>query len=239
MTTDISQTMEEPLISVIGIGEDSKKYIDEIKEWDSPLVSAKMLDRNFTGPEPGIEMAILIITENVNATILAKNLKQSGLLTIIVASCEIRAMEGSYDSITKVPGERIINTIKTLVDILAEMPSYICLDINDVCYVMKDSCSFQAFSLSCDFENQGMQSIIPPIKERLAELKGVNKLLFKISISKDQTESIKMEEILKLQNFLPEILDNVSIMWGVDISDKLSGKDCIVNFIATVRSRRE
>ena len=85
------QTPEKPLITVIGIGVDSKKYIDEIKCWNSPLISATMLDRHFMVPEAGIELVILIITKNVDATILAKNLKQSGLLTIIVATCEIRA----------------------------------------------------------------------------------------------------------------------------------------------------
>lgn len=97
MTTDLYHFIDGPLILILGIGEESKKYIDEIKDWASPLVSAKMLDRDFTGPETGIEMVILIVTENVDATILAKNLKQSMLLTLIVATCEIRAMEGSYD----------------------------------------------------------------------------------------------------------------------------------------------
>ena len=112
MMTETFKNTETPIISVIGIGDDSKKYIDEIKGWHSPLVSVKMLDRDFISHETGIEMVILIITKNVDATILAKNLKQSGLLTIIVATCEIRAMEGSYDSMAIVSEDKVIDTVK-------------------------------------------------------------------------------------------------------------------------------
>ena len=61
MATDLFHFTEKPLMLILGIGEDSKKYIDEIKDWNSPLVSAKMLDQDFISPETGIEVIILII----------------------------------------------------------------------------------------------------------------------------------------------------------------------------------
>ena len=55
MMTDLYQFTEEPGMLILGIGEDSKKYIEEIREGYSSSLSAKMLDGDFFGPKPGIQ----------------------------------------------------------------------------------------------------------------------------------------------------------------------------------------
>ena len=157
MTTDLYQFNEEPIIAILGLGKDSKKYIDEIQNWVFPLVSAKMIDRDFTGPGEGVEMVILIITENVDATILAKNLKQSGILTLIVATCEIRAMEGSYDSMAMVSENKVMETVWTVADILNGPPNCICNGFDDWWCSLKDSETFHTFLYTSSFEGGSLK----------------------------------------------------------------------------------
>ena len=233
MMTETFKNTETPLISVIGIGEDSKKYIDEIKGWNSPLISAMMLDRHFMVPVSGIELAILIITENVDATILAKNLKQSGLLTIIVATCEIRAMEGSYDSIALVSEDKVIDTVKTVTEILTKPPRYICLDFNDFCYVMKDSGTFQTFSHTSSVEKGGMTNLENYLREKLKGLPSFKKMLVKITLSDTNKELMKMEALTILQKFFSTLPNSIQVLWGFDVTENLVSDELAISIIAT------
>ena len=233
MTTDLFHFTEAPLISIIGIGDDSKKYIDEIKGWNSPLVSSKMLDRDYTGAGGGIEMAILIITKNVDATILAKNLKQSGLLTIIVATCEIRAMEGSYDSIALVPEDKVIDTVKTVTEILTEPPRYICLDFNDFCYIMKDSGTFQTFSHTTSVEKGGMTNLANYLRDKLKGLPSLETMLVNITISSASKKLLKMEDLTIMQKVFSTLPDSIQVLWGLDTSENLASDELAISIIAT------
>ena len=233
MTTDLFHFTEEPLISIIGIGDDSKKYIDEIKGWNSPLVSSKMLDRDFIGPETGVEMAILIITENVDATILAKNLKQSGLLTIIVATCEIRAMEGSYDSIAMVSENKVVETVKTVAEILTKPPRYICLDFNDLRNVLKDSGIFQTFSHESTIENGGLRNLANWLQEKLKGLPSLEKMLVNITLSKVGKELLKMEDLTIMQKVFSTLPDSIQVLWGLDTSENLTSDELAISVIVT------
>ena len=233
MTTDLFHFTEEPLISIIGIGEDSKKHINEIKEWHSPLVSAKMLDRDFTGPETGTEVAILIITENVDATVLAKNLKQSGLLTIIVATCEIRAMEGSYDSMAMVSEDKVVETVKTVAEILAKPPQYICLDFNDLRNVLKDSGTFQTFKHISSVEKEGMTNLANYLQEKLEGLPSLEKILVNITLSKVGKELLKMEDLTIMQKVFSTLPDSIQVLWGWDTTENLASDELAISVIAT------
>lgn len=233
MTTDLFHFTEEPLISIIGIGDDSKKYIDEIKDLNSPLVSSKMLDRDFIGPETGIEMAILIITENVDATILAKNLKQSGLLTIIVATCEIRAMEGSYDSMAMVSENKVVETVKTVAEILTNPPRYICLDLNDLICIMKDSGTFQTFSHTSSVEKGGMTNLANYLRENLKGLPSLKTMLVKITLSDTGKELMKIEDLTILQKFFSTLPNSIRVLWGLDATENLASDELAISIIAT------
>lgn len=233
MMTETFKNTETPIISVIGIGEDSKEYIDEIKGWNPPLVSAKMLDRDYTGPGGGIEMAILIITENVDATILAKNLKQSGLLTIIVATCEIRAMEGSYDSIAMVSEDKVIDTVKTVAEILTNPPRYICLDLNDLICIMKDSGTFQTFSHTSSVEKGGMTNLANYLQEKLKGLPSLEKMLINITLSKVGNGLFKMEDLMIIQKVFTKLPDRIKVVWGFDVTEKLASDELAISIIAT------
>lgn len=233
MMTETFKNTETPIISVIGVGEDSKKYIDEIKCWNSPLISATMLDRDFNVPEVGIELAILIITENVDATILAKNLKQSGLLTIIVATCEIRAMEESYDSIAVVSEDKVIDTVKTVTEILTKPPRYICLDFNDFCYVMKDSGTFQTFFHTSSVEKGGMTNLMNYVREKLKGLPSLETMLVNIAFSKSAKELLKMEDLTIFQKFFSTIPNRIRVLWSLDATENLPSDELAISIIAT------
>ena len=233
MMTETFKNTETPIISVIGIGEDSKKYIDEIKGWNSPLVSSKMLDRDYTGPGGGIEMVILIVTENVDATILAKNLKQSGLLTLIVTTWEIRAMEGSYDSIAVVSEDKVIDTVKTVTEILTKPPRYICLDFNDLGHVMKDSGTFQTFFHKSTIEKGAVTPVANQLQEKLKGLPSLEKLLVNITLSTEGREHLKMEELAFIQKFFSTLPAGIQVLWGLDATDNLSSDELTINVIAT------
>lgn len=234
MTTDLSHFTEEPLISIIGIGNDSQKHINEIKEWHSPLVSAKMLDRDFTGPEMGTGVAILVITENVDATVLAGNLKQSGLLTLIVSTCEIRATRGSYDSIAKVPEDKIMETVRTVVEILTKPSRHISLDYNDLRHLLKDSGKFQTFSCKSSVEKGGMTNLVNYLREKLKGLSSVEKMLVKITLSDAGKELLKMEDLTILTNFFSTLPDSIQVFWGLDTAEYLASDELAVSIIATV-----
>ena len=231
--TDKLQFIKTPILSVIGVGEDSKKFIDEIKGWNSPLVSSMMLDRDFIVPESGIELALLIITENVDATILAKNLKQSGLLTIIVATSEIRAMEGCYDSISKVSKDKVIDTVKTVADILMKPSRYICLDLNDLLCVMKDSGTFRAFSHTSSVEKEGITNLVNYLREKLKGLPSLETMLVKISLSDTGKELMKMEDLTILQKFFSTIPNNIRVLWSLDATENLASDELAISIIAT------
>ena len=233
MMTEPLKNTETPIISVIGIGEDSKKHIDKIKGWHSPSVSAKMIDRDFNIPEVGIELAILIITENVDATILAKNLKQSRLLTIIVATCEIRAMEGSYDSIAMVSEDKVIDTIKTMAEILTKPPRYICLDLNDLICVMKDSGTFQTFSHISSVEKGGMTNLANYLKEKLKGLPSLETMLVNITLSKAGKELLNMEDLMIIQKVFSTLPDSIKVVWGLDATENLASDELAISIIAT------
>ena len=233
-----SLTFESSALSVIGIGEESKKYIDEIKDWNSPLISAMMLERDFIDPEAGTEVVILIITENVDATILAKNLKQSGLLTIIVATCEIRAMEGSYDSIAIVPEDKVIDTVKTVAEILTKPPQYICLDLNDLICIMKDSGTFYTFSHTSSVEKGGMTNLANYLREKLKGLPSLEKMLVNITLSKAAKELLKVEDLMIIQKVFTKLPDSIKIVWGFDVTENLASDELAINIIATSHSRK-
>lgn len=223
---------EGALISVIGIGKGSKRFIDEIPDWNSPLVSAIMLDREFIIPGAGAEVAILIITENVDATILAKNLKQSGLLTIIVATCEIRAMEGSYDSMAMVAEDKVMETVKTFTEILTKPSRYICLDLNDLICVMKDSGTFKTFYHKAYIEKGGMTNLANYLQEKLNELNSPKKLLIHISYSREAKEFIKIEDLNGLQDLFSTLSDSIKILWALDADEDLAREEVAISVIA-------
>ena len=227
------QTTEEPLISVIGIGEDSKKHIDEIKGWNTSLVSAKMLDRDYTCPGAGIEMALLIITENVDATILAKNLKQSGLLTLIVTPCEIRAMDGSYDSIAMVSEDKIMETVKTVSEILINPPRYICLDLNDLCNVLIDSETFQTFSYTSYLREGCMTNLANYLEEKLKGLPSLETMLVNITFSKAGKGLLKMEDLMIIKKVFTKLPDSIKVVWGFDVTENLASDELTISIIAT------
>lgn len=230
MMTDLYQFTEEPIIAILGIGDDSKKYIDEIKDWNSPLVSSKMLDRDFTGPGDGIKIAILIITENVDATILAKNLKQSGILTLIVVTCEIRAMEGSYDSMAMVSEDNIVETVKTVSEILINPPKFPCIDIyGDIHYIFKDSGTLQAFSLQSYFKKGESASFITPLREKLNVLPSLKKLLVIFNFSR--AEFFGVNEIKDMLDFFSTL--QIPVVWGFDGNESLAGDEVAIMAIAT------
>lgn len=227
------QTIETPLISILGIGEDSKKYIKEIKDWNSPLVSAKVLDRDFTGPETGIEAAILIMTEKVDATVLAKNLKQSGLLTVIVATREIEAAQGSYDSIAMVSEDEITGTVKTIAEIMTKPSKYMCLDYNDLCHVLKDSGTFQTFTRTSSLEKGGMEEHVSYLKEKLKELPSLQKMLVSITLSIKAKELLKTEDLTVLQKFFSTMPDGIQVLWGLTACDDMPSDELAISAIAT------
>lgn len=233
MMTETIQNTYEPLILILGIGEDSKKYIDEIKGWNSPLVSAKMLDRDYKGPGGGIEMAILIITENVDATILAKNLKQSMLLTLIVATCEIRAMEGSYDSMAMVSEDNILETVKTVTEILTKPPQYICFDFNDLCYVMKDSETFQTFSHKSSVDKGDTTYLANYLQEKLKGLPSLEKMLVSINVSRAGLKTLRPRDIVMISEFFSNLPDSIKVVWGLDATDNLASDELTISIIAT------
>ena len=233
MMTETFKNTETPIISVIGIGEDSKIYIDEIKGWNSPLVSAKMLDRDYTGPGGGIEMAILIITENVDATIFAKNLKQSGILTLIVATCEIRAMEGSYDSMATVSEDNIVETVKTVTEILTKPPQYICFDFNDLCYVMKVSGTFQTISHTSSLEKGDTTYLANYLQEKMKGFPSLEKMLVNITLSKVRKGLFKMEDLMIIQKVFTKLPDSIKVVWGFDVTENLASDELAISIIAT------
>lgn len=233
MMTETIQNTYEPLILILGIGEDSKKYIDEIKGWNSPLVSSKMLDRDYTGPGGGIEMAILIITENVDATILAKNLKQSMLLTLIVATCEIRAMEGSYDSMARVSADKAMETVRTVAEILNNPPNLICKDFNDLWCVLKGSETFQTFSYTSSLRKGGMINLVNYLKEKLKELPSLEKMLVSINVSSAGLKTLRPEDIKILIEYFSNLPDSIKVVWGLDATDNLASDELTISIIAT------
>ena len=229
MMTDLYQFTEEPIIAILGIGNDSKKYIDEIQNWGVPLVSAKMLDGDFTGPKPGICVAILIITENVDATILAKNLKQSGILTLIVATYEIRAMEGSYDSMAMVSADNVMETVRTVAEILTNPPKYPCIDIySDIHYIFKDSGTLQAFSLKSYFEKGESASFITPLREKLNALPSLKKLLVIFNFS--NAEFLGAKEIKDMLDFFSTL--QIPVVWGMHANENLASDELAIMAIA-------
>ena len=233
MTTETFKNTVTPVISVIGIGEGSNKYIDEIKGWNAPLISVAMLERDFIVPEAGIEVVILIITENVDATILAKNLKQSGVLTLIVATYEIRAMEGSYDSMAIVSENKVMDTVKTVAEILTNPPRYICLDLNDLICIMKDSGTFQTFSHTSSVEKGGMTNLANYLQEKLKGLPSLETMLVKITLSDTGKELMKMEDLTILQKFFSTLPNSIRVLWGLEATDNLSSDELTINVIAT------
>ena len=233
MMTETFKNTETPIISVIGIGGDSRKYIDEIKGWNSPLVSSKMLDRDYTGPGGGIEMAILIITENVDATILAKNLKQSGLLTLIVATREIRAMDGSYDSIAMVSEDKIMETIQIVAEILTNPLKITCLDFNDLCYVLKNSGMFQTFTHTSSVKKGGMTNLANYLSEKLKGLPSLEKMLVNITLSRMGKELLKMEDLTIIQKVFSTLPDSIQVLWGLDTTENMSSDELTISIIAT------
>lgn len=233
MTIDLFQTTEQPFVLVLGIGEGSKKYIDEIKGWQSPMVSAKMLDQDYTGPEAGIKVAILITTENVNATILAKNLKQSGLLTIIVTTCEIRVMEGSYDSMAMVSDNKVMETIKTVFEILTKPHKHIHLDFNDLSNALKESGSFQTFSYITSIKKGGLKDLANYLSEKLKEFSDFERLLVNLTLSTEVKELINLEDLSIISEFFSSIPESVQVLWGLDISKNLASDELAISIIAT------
>ena len=233
MMTETFKNTETPLISVIGIGEDSKKHIDKIKGWNSPLISTTMLEKEFIDPEAGTELVILIITENVDATILEKNLKQSGSLTIIITTCEIRAMEGSYDSIALVSEDKVIDTVKTVAEILTNPPRYICLDLNDLICIMKDSGTFQTFSHTSSVEKGGMTNIANHLRENLKGLPSLKTMLVKITLSDTGKELMKIEDLTILQKFFSTLPNSIRVLWGLDANENLASDELAISIIAT------
>ena len=233
MTTDKFKLPEEVIISVIGIGEDSKKYIEEIKDWNSPLVSAMMLDRDFIVPEAGIEMAILLITENVDATILAKNLKQSGLLTLIIATCEIRAMEGSYDSMAMVSSEKVMETVKTAAEILYNPHNLLSNDTTGWWCELKDSETFQTFSFTSSYREGGMTNVVNYLKEKLKELPSLKKIMFSINISRAGLVTHGPEYFEILCEFLSKLEDSIKVLWGLDPNENMASDELAISVIAT------
>ena len=230
MMTETFKNTETPIISVIGIGNDSKKYIDEINDWASPLVSAKMLDRDFTGPETGLAVSILIITENVDATILAKNLKQSGILTLIVATREIRAMEGSYESMAIVSENKVMETVQTISEILTNPPQFPNIDIyGEIHYIFKDSGTLHAFSLKSYWKKGESDSFITPLREKLKVLPPLKKLLVIFKFSRANFFGVK--EIKDLVDFFSTL--QIPVLWGLDANESLAGDELAIMAIAT------
>lgn len=233
MMTETFKNTETPIISVIGIGEDSKEYIDEIKGWNSPLVSAKVLDRDFSDPEPGIEVVILIITENIHVTIPARNLKQSGLLTLIVSTCEIRATRGSYDSIAMASEDKVMDTIKTVTEVMTKPPKYLCLDYNDLYCKLKDSGAFQTFSYTSSPRKGGMTNLANYLEEKLKGLLSLEKMLVNITLSMKVMEDLKMEDLTIIHKVFSSLPDSIKVVWGFDVTENLASDELAISIIAT------
>ena len=188
-----------------------------------------MLDRDFTGPGAGIEIVIMIVTENVDVTILAKNLKQSGILTLTVATCEIRAKEGSYDSIAMVSENKVIDTVRTVAEILTNPPKYPCIDIySDIHYIFKDSGTLQAFSLKSYFKRGESASFISPLREKLNALPSLKKLLVIFNFS--SAEFLGPKEIKDMLDFFSTL--QIPVVWGFDANKSLAGDELAIMAIA-------
>ena len=225
MTTEIYKTIDEPFIAIIGIGNDSKRYIEEISSWDFPQIIAGMQGQELSYPESGIQMAILIVTDDTDAAVPAKSFKQADVLTVIVADREITADEDCYDSMTVVPKTAIPDTVRTITDIMIEPSAYTCLDLNDICYALRNSKNFSAFTLNARISNGGIEGLTSSLKEKLSMFPAFKKVLFKITIAEEDRQSLKIEHISQLADLFSAFPGNDRVIWGLNVSDKLNNDE--------------
>ena len=160
-------------------------------------------------------------------------MKQSGLLTLIVATCEIRAMEGSYDSMAIVSEDKIMETIQIVAEILTNPLKITCLDFNDLCYVLKNSGMFQTFTHTSSVEKGSMTNLVNYLSEKLKGLPSLEKMLVNITLSRMGKELLKMEDLTIIQKVFSTLPDSIQVLWGLDVTENLASDELTISIIAT------
>ncbi|MCH5347360.1 MAG: hypothetical protein J1E63_09630 [Muribaculaceae bacterium] len=209
-----------PLIEVIGIGQETAPAISEICKLGNEDLAARMFNGQL--PSPDTYLAILLISDDTDATALADAYKQAGALTLIVSTGATKTREDSYDSMTIVSADRMAETVKALILPILNR-GLATFDMNDLRQLLHNSKRFKTLSTMDNGVTDRVKAALNKIEPEFKAIKNIKNIGFMVVISPVAENQLTMAEIVYLQEFCEQIDNDVNIIWTVYTNPQLAG----------------
>lgn len=204
---------------VIGFGERSKILINKINSLKYPSVRTFNYEESKIVPEEEDLMVILINPSNKDIQYFSKSFYQAGILTLVVSSKDFSKIKDCFDSFTKVSQNKILPTIKGILDSLFHIGP-ISFDFNDIKLSLKDSSKFLVKTFITDTSGEPNIKLCDGISHELKEYDYEN-IAFILSFNKETNTSFLTSEIRNFQIYLKSLSEDVNFIWGVQNDETL------------------
>lgn len=133
----------------------------------------------------------------------------------------------------RVSADKVMETVRTIAEILYIPPNLICKDFNDLWCVLKDSETFKTFSYTSSFKEGGMANLVNYLKEKLKELPSLEKMIVIINVSSAGWKTLKPEDTTILSEFLSNLPASIKSILGMDATHTLASDELSIRVIAT------
>ena len=220
--------IEYPLFKVYCFKKKFINIINSLNEQKKEYVKAFLINRDvFLEDYEYSEVSIFIVDEiNHNSSKIISEAHKNSVITIIISTKILNIEEKFFDCYYIIQNQNLIfNRIKTIIECF-KIPSYISIDILEVCNIFRNTQILNIFSIFSIYKtkNNTIKDLISDIIEKLSDRLDVSnsdKLLIIFFLTQKLYESISGQDLYVFTKYTSSLPSHIDIRWDFDIIDSM------------------
>lgn len=222
---------------VIGYGNDvSSIALDSMSRLD--LNGISIIDANECHdiqPSNDDKMAIFLVTgDDERAANCARTFYQAGVLTLVITCSDACMPVDCCDTQALVSEEELISYTTTLLDIVFNTNSYICLDFCDLYSTLHDSRRFLITSTQSMGESR-VANALSDIRNRLSAsaIDAAENIIISLYFNSCSNRPIAVNEVKCISDFISIVSQDTNAIFGISHDGSLAGDNIRMAFIVS------